>query len=109
MNEYRGMVAIKNAVLSNIHPPGQCWGEHCVIHNPSAHPLREAPLYAVGQTLYRACEHLDRKDPAGTGLHTDPDHEAWALRGATRYVGWVSPIPHPCCSVMCCRLEVEDD
>lgn len=100
VSEYRGMVAIKNAVLSNIHPPDQRHGEHCVIHNPSGHPLREAPLYAIGRTLYRACQHLDPTDPAGIGLHTDPDHEAWALRGSTRSARWVSPISHPCCPEM---------
>lgn len=49
------------------HPPEQCLGEVCCIHNPSDHPLREARLNwrADRRLMERICDH-------GIG-HPDPD------------------------------------
>lgn len=57
-----------------VHPPEQCAGEWCCIHNPSDHPLREAPLnfrFDTGITE-RICPH-------GVG-HPDPDSMAFRQR-----------------------------
>ena len=31
--------------LVNVHTEDQCAGPHCAIHNPSDHPLKDAPLW----------------------------------------------------------------
>ncbi len=49
------------------HGPDKCSGEHCVIHNPSDHHMRDWPLMwrADRKMMERTCEH-------GVG-HPDPD------------------------------------
>lgn len=49
------------------HPEGTCRGEHCCIHNPSDHRLKDAPLHwrTDRGMMERICEH-------GIG-HPDPD------------------------------------
>lgn len=54
--------------VKNIHPPDKCKGERCCIHNPSDHPLKDAPLQLRADRwplMERRCEH-------GVG-HPDPD------------------------------------
>lgn len=55
------------------HGENQCGGEFCCLHNPSDHPLREAPLNwradRIPAFMERICEH-------GVG-HPDPDSLAW--------------------------------
>lgn len=55
-------------VLVNVHLPGTCAGEHCVVHNPSDHVMRDFPTHWRGdrQLMERICPH-------GVG-HPDPDH-----------------------------------
>lgn len=63
------MVSAENLVRS--HDPRDCAGRHCCLHNPSDHPLRDAPLHfrkRDGLLAERICEH-------GCG-HPDPDHLA---------------------------------
>lgn len=100
-----GMVAVANGIMSRVHSPEQCAGEHCWVHHPSRHPLADAPVWATSGRLvvYRACEHHEHE--AGlTGLHPDPDDEAYRQRGATHHAwSWVRPAtPHPCCESHCC-------
>lgn len=78
------------------HPHTQCVGETCCIHNPSRHPLREAPLN------WRADRHLmERICPHGIG-HPDPDDLAFKLRalGQARYdqYAWESHGCDGCCT-----------
>lgn len=49
------------------HGDSQCAGEYCSIHNPSEHPLADAPLHwrADRRLMERICDH-------GVG-HPDPD------------------------------------
>ncbi len=74
------------------HGPGQCAGEHCALHNPSAHALNEAPLVWRGDKgiMERTCRH-------GVG-HPDPDSLDY-LRGLGRDVEWLEV--HGCDG--CCR------
>lgn len=60
-------MALPNGLVLQTHGPSRCSGEHCCIHNPSDHPLREAPLNwrADRGLMERVCEH-------GVG-HPDPD------------------------------------
>ena len=59
------------ARLINIHPETACAGRHCVIHNPSDHPLRDATMIWRSDKgiMERLCEH-------GIG-HDDPDDYAY--------------------------------
>lgn len=54
-------------ILLRTHGPAQCVGEYCCIHNPSDHPLRDAPMNWRGDRglMERLCQH-------GVG-HPDPD------------------------------------
>jgi hypothetical protein len=57
-----------NQILYNVHAPtANCYNFGCVIHNPSDHPLRNAPTHYRFDTkiMERLCEH-------GVG-HPDPD------------------------------------
>lgn len=61
------IVLYSGAVLTNIHSEDSCFLEHCAIHNPSEHPLRNAPMDWYGgdiRALVRVCEHgLQHPDP----------------------------------------------
>lgn len=49
------------------HKPGRCNGERCSIHNPSDHPLKDAPQ------VWRPDRGIvERMCPHGIG-HPDPD------------------------------------
>ncbi len=53
------------------HPKRDCAGEFCTVHNPSDHPLKDAPLSwrADKGVMERVCPH-------GIG-HDDPDDRAY--------------------------------
>ena len=63
------------------HAPDQCSGEHCCIHNPSNHPLRDAPMHwrSDKHVMERICEH-------GIG-HADPDDVAHRKRIGVKHAG----------------------
>lgn len=63
-------------VLTNVHDPGKCAGEHCVVHNPSNHHMKDLPLHWRNDRgiFERICTH-------GIG-HPDPDqHDYWRMLG----------------------------
>lgn len=70
-------ISPRAVVLNRTHPSNACAGEHCVIHNPSDHPMREFNLhwrqrnrpFDVGLPI------MERLCPHGVG-HPDPDHIA---------------------------------
>jgi hypothetical protein len=91
-------IGLADGSTMQTHGPGRCLGPHCCIHNPSDHPLRNAPLHwlASARLMLRRCEH--------EALHPDPDSLSYntfmALLGvadAVPYDGW-----HPCCPDRCC-------
>lgn len=57
-----------------VHNRDRCEGEHCVIHNPSDHSMRDFPTHwrADRQLMERICPH-------GIG-HPDPDSIAFIRR-----------------------------
>lgn len=61
------MIGLVGGTILACHGPSVCAGKPCCIHNPSAHPLRAAPLHWRGDMSYmeRICRH-------GWG-HPDPD------------------------------------
>ena len=79
-------------VQLRVHAKADCKGEFCVIHNPSDHPLREAPLNwradRVPPFFERICEH-------GVG---HPDIDSVAFLGDRANGAAV----HGCCSKGCC-------
>lgn len=56
------------------HPATQCVGEDCCVHNPSDHPLKDAPMNWRSDRglMERICEH-------GIG-HPDPDDISFKAR-----------------------------
>ena len=57
-----------------VHDKSRCSGQHCVIHNPSGHHMKDWPTNwrdDIG-VMERICEH-------GVG-HPDPDHLAYSPR-----------------------------
>ena len=76
------------------HADGECALEHCAIHNPSTHPLMDAPLHyrADRGILERICKH-------GVG-HDDPDDLAYR-----KSVGREADGVHGCCG--CCATPEE--
>ena len=74
------------------HAPTECSGPFCVIHNPSDHPLANAPMQwrTDKQIMERICPH-------GIG-HDDPDDVAHRAR-----VGRESSGAHGCDG--CCWKE----
>lgn len=60
-------------VLVNIHKPDKCAGRPCCIHNPSDHPLRDAPMLWRGdrRIMERICEHrIGHPDPDDVRVRT---------------------------------------
>lgn len=53
------------------HPADRCEGGYCVIHNPSDHPLKDAPIHwdEERRRTDRVCRHDQH--------HPDPDHLAY--------------------------------
>ncbi len=96
----KDLIVLHDGTTLTTHGPARCLGPHCCIHNPSDHPLKDAPLQWMGGKLnmmFRVCEHEH--------LHPDPDsldfHTALALaRMGGYYDGW-----HPCCDHHCCTKE----
>jgi hypothetical protein len=70
-----------NVVLANVHPPEVCAGEHCVLHNPSDHHMRDWPTLWRGdrRLMERTCAH-------GVG-HPDPDDLAVHVRNGRDWQG----------------------
>lgn len=75
-----------------VHDEDNCVGERCCIHDPSPHPLRNAPLVWKKPSMLRRCEHeVD---------HPDPDDLVWRFgsvafgRRRLRHV----------CACWCCGL-----
>lgn len=66
-----------NQLLVNVHPSQDCEGEHCVIHNPSDHAMRDFPLqWREAGPLDIKPSHFERICPHGIG-HPDPDSAAY--------------------------------
>ena len=62
-------VTLRDGSKLTTHDPHQCIFDHCCIHNPSDHPLRDAPMewldFGDAGVVYRACSH--------GSIHPDPD------------------------------------
>lgn len=63
----KDIIGLINGGVMEVHDPADCEGQPCCVHNPSDHPLREAPLdwWAIVRVMVRVCPH---RVP-----HPDPD------------------------------------
>lgn len=78
-------------IFLRTHAPDECSGPFCVIHNPSDHPLKDAPMHWRSDkgVMERICSH-------GIG-HDDPDDLAY------RRTQRMASGTHGCDG--CCRKE----
>ena len=69
------------ALFLRTHGPDECSGPFCVIHNPSDHPLADAPM------RWRSDKHvMERICPHGIG-HDDPDDATTARMWLSARIG----------------------
>jgi hypothetical protein len=64
-----------------LHKAKNCYGSYCVLHHPSDHPLKDAPMILrldKHALIERRCEH-------GVG-HDDPDSALWLTEAEGGYV-----------------------
>jgi hypothetical protein len=94
--EGNDFIFLHNGDMLRTHAPERCEGGHCCIHNPSEHPLRDAPLNwrADRYLMERVCTH-------GIG-HPDLDDLAYKKRrmSPSEYDSYAFGI-HGCDA--CCR------
>lgn len=75
-------IQLAGGAFLRTHAYDACEGEFCVVHNPSAHHMREWPLNwrgDKGQQMERICSH-------GVG-HPDPDDLDFHIRNGRDYMG----------------------
>lgn len=67
MFQHHDAIFLPDGTLLRTHAAHACRGNHCSIHNPSDHPLRDAPQLwdPRFKSIYRMCTH-------GV-VHVDPD------------------------------------
>jgi hypothetical protein len=67
-------VTLANGAVLRVHAPDKCAGQICSVHNPSDHPLKDAPrAWRASYGLFeRECEHKIG--------HPDPDALAFLVR-----------------------------
>lgn len=53
INEKGQVVLSGGQIINNIHADNQCLGEHCPLHNPTAHSYRDLPLVFNGVNMVR--------------------------------------------------------
>lgn len=84
----REMWAMGNGtVLAGVHPAEGCTG-NCPLHNPSEHPLKDAPLHwrsDWGGFFERICQHgIGHPDPDGVAFRKSQGREGNERHGCDR-------------------------
>lgn len=99
--KYNDAIFLPDGTLLMTHPEHACRGAHCCIHNPSDHPLRDAPLawWPGLRSMLRVCTHNLR--------HPDLDDFAFKVN-IQRLPSYLLAIigAHDCDN--CCRWPTED-
>lgn len=94
-------IFLPDGTLLQTHPETSCGGGVCSIHNPSNHPLREAPQSWNDRhkTIHRVCDH--------GYVHLDPDdfYFKWRIGLSLTALALISK--HECDG--CCRWPMEDE
>ena len=94
----KDIISMPNGTVLETHGPLRCQGTFCCIHNPSEHPLRNAPMVWIKDMnlMMRVCSHEH--------LHPDPDSMRYLASWLGGFDGW-----HPCCGDRCCGGEADND
>jgi hypothetical protein len=97
----RDVIFLPDGTLLQTHPERVCVGGHCCIHNPSGHPLRDAPQFWVAwsRSINRLCTH-------GV-MHPDYDDFAFRIRVGTSSALLALIGAHNCDG--CCHWPTEDE
>ncbi len=92
----RDIIVMYDGPVLETHGASQCAGSNCCIHNPSEHPLRDAPMHWIRELnlMMRICPHG----------HPHPDPDSMQFLQLFYFDGW-----HPCCSNRCCGVEDDND
>lgn len=75
---------VGDGLLVNVHAPDKCAGEHCVVHNPSDHHMRDWSLNWRDDTgvMERICPHgVGHPDPDGSAYHEKIGDKYWSMHG----------------------------
>lgn len=93
-------VFLPDGTLLQTHPASRCTGSFCSIHNPSDHPLRDAPQLwdPHFRSIYRMCTH-------GV-IHPDVDDFAYKVRSGLSHILLAFLGAHVCDD--CCRWPPTD-
>ena len=67
-----GYVTGVGQYVENVHDKKNCAGEHCSVHKPSNHHMREWPTLLRGGEPFDLATFTERICPHGVG-HPDPD------------------------------------
>lgn len=65
-------VQIDTTLLGNAHNENKCAGQHCVIHNPSNHHMRNwaQAWNDISRSMWRVCAHsISHPDPDDLNYH----------------------------------------
>jgi hypothetical protein len=97
-SEWNDIIVLHDGTTMTTHGRARCALEHCCIHNPSDHPLRNAPL-----SWLKSINLMLRICPCSQP-HPDPDSMDWLRSRFMPYDMW-----HPCCEQRCCLTDAERD
>lgn len=94
-------VFLPDGTLLQTHPTAACVGTFCSIHNPSDHPLRDAPQLWDHRfrSIYRMCVHGN--------VHLDPDDFMFKWRSGLPVHVLALIGAHDCDG--CCRWPLNDE
>lgn len=85
MSEYDTIEVIGGTLRT--HPAHLCAGEFCAVHNPSDHPLKDAPLNWRGDRgiMERICSHgIGHDDPDDLAYRASVGRDASGIHGCDR-------------------------
>lgn len=98
---HHDVIFLPDGTLLQTHPASRCAGRVCSIHNPSDHPLRDAPQLwdPRFRSIYRMCTHGN--------VHLDPDDFMFKWRAGLPLSALALISVHDCDG--CCRWPTRDE
>lgn len=77
--------SIVDEVPVRVHASTECGGEYCPLHNPSNHPLQDAPMVLRldrGGLIERSCQHgVDHSDPDSVAFFRSLGDNSMSVHG----------------------------